>query len=101
MLGNCATGKARMVRVPTSTKMMEITIATMGRLMKNFDIGLSVLVFRAERLGIHECASAHFLHAFRDDSFPSMQPIRDNPLGTDTVADRYRTNAHFVVAAYH
>jgi hypothetical protein len=39
MLGNCAIGKVRMVSVPTSTKMMEITIATMGRFMKNFDIG--------------------------------------------------------------
>src|SRR5580700_1750233 len=101
MLGNCATGKVRMVSVPTITKIMETTIATMGRLMKNFDIGLSVLVFRAERLGIHECASAHFLHAFRDDLFSGMQPVRDNPLGTDTIADRYRTNADFVVAAYH
>src|SRR5580692_6035627 len=101
MLGNWATGKVRMVSVPTITKMMEITIATMGRLMKNFDIGLSVLVFRAERLGIHQCASAHFLHAFRDDSFSAIQPVRDNPLGTDTVADRYRTNADFVVAIDH
>src|SRR5580693_4049861 len=98
MLGNCATGKVRMVSVPTITKIMEITIATMGRLMKNFDIGLSVLVFCVERLGIHECAGAYFLHAFRDDLLSGMQPVRDNPPGTDTVADRYRTNADFVVA---
>src|SRR5579863_4257521 len=101
MLGNWATGKVRMVSVPTITKIMEITIATMGRLMKNFDIGLSVLVFRAERLGVHERASAHFLHAFRDDSFSGMQPVRDNPLRAHTVADRYCTNADFVVAPYH
>ena len=40
MLGNWAIGKLSMVRVPTSTMMMEITMATMGRLMKNWIAGL-------------------------------------------------------------
>ena len=48
MLGNWATGKLRMVSEPTSTMTMEITMATMGRLMKNFDIGLSIPGFRAQ-----------------------------------------------------
>src|ERR1700733_8732011 len=38
MLGNCAAGKLRTVSEPTSTMTMEITMATMGRLMKNFDM---------------------------------------------------------------
>src|SRR5882724_8349773 len=38
MLGNCATGRVVMVTAPTITIRMEITIATIGRLMKNFDI---------------------------------------------------------------
>src|SRR5271156_188511 len=38
MLGNCATGKLRTVSEPTNTMTMEITMATMGRLMKNFDM---------------------------------------------------------------
>ncbi len=39
MAGNCATGSLRMVIAPTSTIRIAITIATMGRLMKNFDMG--------------------------------------------------------------
>jgi hypothetical protein len=45
MFGNCATGKLRIVNVPTNTNRIEITIATMGRWMKNLDIGLPVLGF--------------------------------------------------------
>ena len=38
MFGNCATGKFTTVNPPTSTMTMEITMATIGRLMKNFDM---------------------------------------------------------------
>ncbi len=38
MFGNCATGRLAMVTAPTITIRMAITMATMGRLMKNFDI---------------------------------------------------------------
>ena len=38
MLGNCATGRVAMVIAPTITIRIEITMATIGRLMKNFDI---------------------------------------------------------------
>ena len=40
MFGNCATGKLKMLTAPTITVRMAITIATMGRLMKNLDITL-------------------------------------------------------------
>jgi hypothetical protein len=40
MLGNCATGKLRTVSEPTNTMTMEITMATMGRLMKNLDMAI-------------------------------------------------------------
>src|SRR5580692_8568699 len=40
MLGNCATGKLTIVTAPTITIRIAITIATMGRLMKNLDMGL-------------------------------------------------------------
>ena len=48
---------------------IEITMATMGRLMKNFDIGLSPLSFHGKRLWIHLHALAHFLHAFGNHAF--------------------------------
>ena len=51
MLGNWATGKLRIVRAPTSTMTMEMTMATMGRLMKNFDIGSPSLSCRRVRPG--------------------------------------------------
>src|SRR6185436_10001036 len=40
-LGNCATGSPTMVTSPTMTMMIEITMATIGRLMKNFDMSAS------------------------------------------------------------
>ena len=39
MFGNWAIGNCTIATTPTITMMIEITIATMGRLMKNFDIG--------------------------------------------------------------
>ena len=38
ILGNCAMGKPDIATRPMITIKMEITIATMGRLMKNFDM---------------------------------------------------------------
>src|ERR1700733_520482 len=52
MFGNCATGKLRTVSEPTNTMTMEITMATMERLMKNFDIDHLSLV-RIHRSLIH------------------------------------------------
>ena len=80
---------------------MEITMATMGRLMKNFDIGLPSLRLCGKWLGFHLQARANLLNAFGDDSFTCIQPFRNNPLGTNAVTDRDRSNAHFVVATYN
>ena len=38
MLGNWDTGKVTIVIAPTMTSKIEITIATIGRFMKNFDM---------------------------------------------------------------
>jgi hypothetical protein len=80
---------------------MEITMATMGRLMKNFDIGLPPLAVRGERLRIHLHARTYLLHAFGNRTFALLQSVSDNPIGADTVADRDRPNAHSIVAAYN
>src|SRR5580658_5023085 len=97
MLGNCATGRARMVREPTNTRTMEITIATMGRLIKNFDIGLPSLAFRGKGLGVHLHAGTHLLHALRNHVVAGLQAVRDDPLIADTVSNRYGSNTHFVL----
>src|SRR5579863_4345866 len=100
MLGNCAIGRLRTVKVPTSTRTMEITIATIGRLMKNFDMRLFILCLHAKRLGVHLDAGSHLLKAFGDNSFAWIQPLRNNPAGSNTVTDRNGSNAHFVVGTY-
>src|SRR5258706_11274264 len=41
MFGNCATGRAVIVTAPTITMRMEMTMATIGQLMKNLDTGQS------------------------------------------------------------
>src|SRR5271167_2096612 len=98
MLGNCATGRVRMVSAPTITMTMEITMATMGRLMKNFDTGLSVLRSRAERPGVHGHARTHLLYALGHHAFAPLQSVRNDPLGAHTVSDCDRSDAHFVFA---
>src|ERR1700685_2936718 len=97
MLGNCATGKVRMVSEPTSTNTMEITMATMGRLMKNFDIGLLPLRLGDKWLGVHLHARTDFLYALGNHAFASLQPFRNNPVGADAVADFDRSDTHFVL----
>src|SRR5260370_42413834 len=100
MLGNWATGKLRMVRPPTSTSTMEITMATMGRLIKNFDIGLPSLGFHTKWLGVHLHARTHLLYAFRDHPFARLKSVRNNPLPVDTGADLDRSDAHFVLVVH-
>src|SRR5579864_4060226 len=101
MLGNCATGKLRIVMVPTITMTMEITMATMGRLIKNFDIALPSLTLRGERLGVHLRARTRLLHALGNHTFALLETFRNNPLRADTVADLDWPDVHFVLGVYH
>src|SRR5271156_4001270 len=100
MPGNCATGKLKMVRVPTSTRTIEITMATMGRLIKNFDIELPARSSRGKWFGIHLHTRAHFLDALGNHPVAWLQSIRNNPLAVDTVADFDGSDAHFVAAIH-
>src|SRR5580658_6248377 len=103
MLGNCATGKLNTVSAPTNTMTIEITMATMGRLMKNFDMGhpsLSIrrslipgcLVLGYEWFGIHAHTRAHPLHSFNHDSVSGVEPVRDDPSVVNPIADSDRSN---------
>src|SRR5260370_24558047 len=96
MLGNWATGRLSMVIVPTITRTMEIPMATMGRLMKNFDMGLPSLRLCGKRLRVYLHARTYLLHAFGDYAFASLQSVLDNPIGANPVADLYRADAYFV-----
>src|SRR5271169_3751878 len=105
MLGNCATGKLNTVSAPTNTMTMEITMATMGRLMKNFDMGrpsLSIrrsLVLGHKWLGIHAHTTAHSLNSFNNDSVSGIEPVSDDPSVINPVAHSDRSNVNFVVGA--
>src|SRR2546430_1289921 len=95
MLGNCAIGSRTSAAVPTMTVRMAITMATTGRLTKNFAIvrcSLSALGatgragyrlrgggLRRGRLRIHRHAGFDFLHAFNHDPFARLEPLRDDP----------------------
>ena len=72
----------------------------MGRLMKNFDMGLPALSY-SKGLGAHVRALPHFLNTFGDNSFAWVQPFRNNPLGTNAVANHHRSNAYFIVATHN
>src|SRR5271166_1730599 len=101
MLGNCATGNPRIVMAPTITITIEITMATIGRLMKNFDIGSPFLGVRRKWLGIHLRARVHFLHALGDYAFAWLQTISNNPLCTHPVAHFDRSDIHFVLVVHY
>src|SRR5579864_2262144 len=90
-----------MVSAPTSTKTMEITMATMGRLIKNFDIGLLSLRQRAKRLGVHLHTRAYFLHTFGNHVLATLQSVRNHPLVADSIADSDGSDAYFVVVAHY
>src|SRR4029077_5476597 len=96
MLGNWAMGRLNMLIAPTIIMTMEITMATMGRLIKNFDMGLLSLRFRGKRLGVYLHARAHFLHSLGNHAFARLQSIYDDPLSADPIAHLNCSDAHLV-----
>src|SRR5262249_47699185 len=119
MFGNCAMGSCTSDTKPRSTIRMEMTIATMGRLMKNFDmiwVGLPRLLlfgglrrrvrcrrgaslFSRERHWIHRRALTHLLHPFGHDALSRFHVAGDHPIRADLFAGLYRADADFVVRA--
>src|ERR1700693_1715023 len=98
MAGNCATGRLTITTAPTIIVRMAITIATIGRLMKNLDMGS---LFRRERLGIHLHSLANLLYAFGHDAFAGLEAIANQPLIADPIAHLDESNVHFVVGVHN
>src|SRR5215510_2470535 len=91
-------GRVTMLIAPTMTVSNEITIATIGRLMKNFD----TLASHLRRLSLDDRddrAFSHFQQAFDDDAFTSLDTGRDDPEVADAVADDDRTDRDLAVVA--
>src|SRR5205823_6368764 len=66
--GYCAIGSVRIDTRPTRTVAIAITIATIGRLMKNFDMGLLAVCGGGERRRPDDCAVLDGLRAFDGDA---------------------------------
>src|SRR5271165_5318421 len=100
MLGNCATGKVSMVREPTSTMTIEITMATMGRLIKNLDMELPSRGFHGKWLRVHLHSRTHLLHPLGDHALAWLESLRNDPLIAHTVAHFDRLDADLVVTPH-
>src|SRR5580658_10148722 len=100
MFGNCAIGRVAMVTAPTMTVRIAMTIATIGRLMKNLDILIGSPDFD-ECFRVHQRAGANVLAAFGDDTLARLQPVSDYPHGSDLLADFDLPDAHCVFVVCH
>src|SRR5690349_23886195 len=97
MFGNCAIGKLSMVSEPTSTKTIEITIATIGRLMKNFDMTSPAHRFGSERFRINPNAGAHLLNTFGNHAITWIETTCDHPTSIDLRPHCYRPDGYPVI----
>src|SRR5262249_28057813 len=97
--GNCETGRLTIVMAPTMTVSREMTIATMGRLMKNRDTSASGVRGRTGRNVDHGAVSG-FQDALDDHTFACFEAVGHDPGIADAVADRHRADRHLVSLAH-
>src|SRR5260370_2126746 len=86
MFGYCAMGNWNMATRPTITMRIEMTIATMGRLMKNLAMALARPLGLGQR-GFDLLASLYSVDSLDDDPLARLQPLPDDPEGADPLAD--------------
>ena len=79
MLGNCATGRLVIVTPPTITIRIAITIATIGRLMKNFDIAQFPSPESCAGLAVTRVPSLSFASPSTTTCSPGLRPSSINP----------------------
>src|SRR5262245_12714273 len=87
-----------MVIAPTMTVRSEITIATIGRLMKKRDMSASSLG-RLAGGDVDERAVPYLQEALDNHPFTGFQAFGDDPEVPDAVAGRNGTDRHLVVPA--
>src|SRR6185436_1417446 len=88
--GYCSKLRLRRVLSPSRTMMIEMTMATMGRRMKNCAMALALRHRDGGRLGggrtgRHLHPRADFLHALHHDPVAGFQPFVDEPEGADAL----------------
>src|SRR3984885_6593945 len=108
MFGNCAIGRVAMVTAPTMTIRIAMTIATMGRFMKNFDMAFDSFAFLAigiqrlldialEWLGLYRHSRPEILLAFDNHAVALLQSAIDDPHCVCSLSHLHGTHADAVV----
>src|SRR4051812_29819801 len=101
MLGNWATGRLTIQTTPISTMTMAMTIATMGRLMKNRYMPSLLRLLGCKRLGVDRQALLGLLRSLDDHALAGLKPFFDNPIGADALPHLDRPNVDFVLAVHN
>src|SRR5271156_3049640 len=107
MFGNCAIGRVAIVTAPTMTIRIAMTIATIGRLMKNLDIipslcalGLNLeqsLNVALEWLGLYRHSRPEILLTFDNHAVARLQSAIDDPHCVCALSHLHGTHADAVV----
>src|SRR5262245_17711847 len=87
------------VKRPSTTTMIEMTMATIGRRMKKCAMGRSSVRGGLDRLRIDDQSIAHALQAVDDDALAGLEPVLDDPVVVDPRPRLDGADAHFVLGA--
>ena len=106
MFGYSATGSCTMATRPMITMRMEMTMATMGRLMKNLAMGAPPTSTapgcrRRARASSDLLAGPHPVAALDDHPLAGLQPLGDDPQRADARVDLHLAQLDRVVGADH
>src|SRR5437016_4122084 len=91
------------------TVMMAITMATIGRWMKNLDIALPACrgrwrdvrgCWRLERFGVHRKALAHLLSSFDHNAVSGLQTLLNDPGRSGSLTYFHRLDVNLVIARH-
>src|SRR6478735_793129 len=92
-------GRVTMVIAPTMTVRTEMTIATIGRLMKNRDT-LASCPRRLVSSHRDDCPVPDLQQPFDNHAFAWFQAVGHDPERPDALADRHGTDRDLVLAVY-
>src|ERR1700704_2064681 len=97
MLGNCATGRLAIVTAPIITIRIDITIATIGRLMKNFDIDSVSFSGKTYGLGSNGSSFLELLQSFDYNLLTRLEAAVNHPHRSDRLAGFHGAHTDFVI----
>src|SRR5262249_28612021 len=102
--GYCSTASLLTVMVPSITVRIEITMATMGRRIKKFDIAFPYLFLR-RRYGLfggsHQHSGPQPLQSFRNDPVTWFDTFFNNDQILVAVPQQHRAKSYFAFIVHH